>query len=159
MIELRPITPDNHIEARKIAVRPEQERFVASIDKSLADAYVWKDAMLRIAFEDDQPVGYVTVFPFDDDGQRVVNIVRLMVDARFQGKGLGRELLARTVDWIGTFAPSVDLVRISTLPDNEVALGLYKNTGFTERGIEDGEVALYRPLDRPLHRRRVSQAR
>ena len=146
MIDLRPITPDNHIEARRIAVRPEQERLVASIDKSLADAYVWKDALVRIAFEGDRPVGYVTVFPFDDDGQRVVNIVRLMIDARFQGKGLGRQLLERTVHWIGTFTPNVDLVRISTLPDNQVALRLYKSTGFTERGIEDGEVALYRPL-------------
>ena len=145
MIDLRPITPDNHIEARKIAVHPQQERFVASIDKSLADAYVWKDAMVRIAFENDQPVGYIVVFPFDDGGQRIVNIVRIMIDARFQGRGLGRELLDRTLDWIGTLTPNVDLIRISTLPDNEIALGLYGRAGFTERGIEDGEVALYRP--------------
>ncbi len=144
MIDLRPITPDNHIDARKLAVHPEQERWVASIDKSLADAFVWQDSIFRVAFDNDLPVGFILVFPFDQTGKRIVNIVRLMIDARFQGRGLGRELLNETLDWIGSFIPAVDNIRISTMPENTVALALYTSAGFVERGIEDGEIALYR---------------
>ncbi len=143
MIGLLPITPENHLAARKLSVRPNQERLVASIDKSLADAFVWKDSIFRVAFEEGVPVGFILVFPFEDNDKRIVNIVRLMIDGRFQGQGLGRQLLNKTLDWISSFDPEVDLVRISTLPDNNVALSLYKSGGFVERGIESGEVALY----------------
>ena len=132
MIELRPITPENHLQARKLSVRADQERWVASIDKSLADAFVWQGASFRIAYVDDVPVGFILIFPF----------------ARFQGRGLGRELLNETLDWISSLAPPVDCIRISTLPDNEVALTLYKSGGFQERGIEEGEIALYREVYR-----------
>ena len=78
----------------------------------------------------------------------MVNIVRLMLDARFQGRGLGRELLNETLDWISSLAPPVACIRISTLHDNEVALTLYKSGGFQEQGIEEGEIALYREVYR-----------
>ena len=62
------------------------------------------------------PVGFVLVFPYDQDDTRCANIVRLMVDARYQGNGYGRELLEKTVGWIGSFTPSVAIVRIPGRP-------------------------------------------
>ncbi len=147
MIDLQAITPDNHAAARELSVHPHQTRWVATIDKSLADAYVYKDALFRIAFKDNVPIGYVLIYPFDKEERRVVNIVRLMIDAGLQGKGLGRALLNQTMSWISTLAPPVDTVRISTLPDNEAALSLYRSAGFQEQGTEDGEIALYRNAD------------
>ena len=148
-MELRPITPDNHLDARALSVHMEQRRFVATVDKSLADAYVWKDALFRVAYSKAEPVGYVLIFPFEDDAERLVNIVRLMIDARHQNRGLGRELLLTTFDWIQTLTPRVNTIRISTLPDNEIALHLYRSMGFTERGVEDGEIALYKSATEP----------
>lgn len=147
LIQLRPITPENHAEIRKLSVRDDQRQFVASVEKSLADAYVYPDATFRAAFEGETAVGCVLVFPFDDEGQRIVNIVRLLIDARFQGRGFGRETLKETLAWIRSFAPPVELIRISTLAENEIALKLYQNLGFQERGVESGEIALYRPLE------------
>ena len=147
MITLQEITPDNHAIARKMAVHPEQERLVASIDKTLADAFVWKEAIFRVATDGQTPIGYVFVFPFDDDGKHIVNIVRMMIDAERQGKGWGRQLLDETIKWVSTFTPKPDLLRISTLPDNEVALALYKSSEFIEQGIEEGEIALFRELN------------
>jgi diamine N-acetyltransferase len=92
-------------------------------------------------------MGYVLVFPFERDGLRIVNIVRLMVDARHQGQGFGRAILSETLSWISGFSPQPDALRISTLPENDVALGLYLSMGFEIQGTEEGEVALYR---RPL---------
>ena len=103
MIRLEPITPENHETARGLAVRPDQARFVATVERSLADAYVWSESVFRVACVDGTPVGYLLLFPFSDGGgRRIVNVVRLMV-----------------------------------------ALKLYRSVGFEERGIENGEVALY----------------
>jgi diamine N-acetyltransferase len=148
-IELVQISPANHKAVRALSVRPEQAHLVAGVDASLADAYVWQGAMFRAACEHDVPVGYVLIYPFDRDGLRIVNIVRLMVDARHQGRGLGRAILSRTLEWISALSPPPDALRVSTLPENEVALGLYLSMGFEIRGSEEGEVALYRlPLSK-----------
>ncbi len=40
-------------------------------------------------------------------------------------------------------------LRISTLPDNTVALSLYRSVGFQERGLESGEIALYMDYPEP----------
>ena len=141
-VTLRSITPLNYEQARQLSVFAHQERFVASIEKTLADAYVWSGALFRLAFEDDRAVGFVLVFPFEDDGESVVNIVRLMIDKERQGRGLGRELLAVTLDWIESFEPVVDQVRISTLLDNSVALNLYRDVGFQDHAIVGGEQVL-----------------
>jgi diamine N-acetyltransferase len=146
VLELRSIVPENYDSALALAVKPGQERFVAPIVKSLADAFVYREARFRLAFHNGLAVGYILVFPFDEGNRRMVNIVRLMIDARYQGEGLGRELLSATLDWICTFSPKVDRVRISTIPENEIALRLYRSAGFEEAGIENGEVALYRDL-------------
>lgn len=143
-IELSPISPDNHKAIRALSVRDDQTHLVASVEASLADAYVWQESKFRAAFVADIPVGYTLVFPFDKDGSRIVNIVRLMVDAEHQGRGLGRAILTETCRWISTFSPMPDALRISTLPENEVALGLYLSMGFEIQGTEEGEVALYR---------------
>lgn len=144
-IQLVTVTPENHQALRALDVTQDQIRFVASVEKSLADAYVYKDAIFRGALENGVACGYVLVFPFFQDEQRIVNIVRLMIDSRFQGRGLGRALLNATIEWIDTFTPSVDLIRISTLPDNIAALSLYESFGFMRQGIEEGEIALYLP--------------
>ena len=147
-IELVAIDEQNHRAVRALRVHPDQTHLIASVEASLADAYVWQDSIFRAAVRAGVPVGYVLVFPFDRDGFRIVNIVRLMVDADFQGRGIGRELLTVTLDWISTFSPAPDLIRISTLPENARALGLYLSMGFEARGTEDGEIALYRrPAD------------
>ncbi|MFT7218451.1 MAG: diamine N-acetyltransferase [Candidatus Azotimanducaceae bacterium] len=145
MIELRDVTPDNHLDIRSLAVHPTQQQFVATVDKTLADAFVWKEALVKAGYVDGEAFGLVMIFPYEEEGASMINIVRIMVAAKHQGKGLGRALLNETLHWIDALA--AQRVRISTFSDNVVALSLYKNIGFVEIGIEDGEVALY--LNRP----------
>jgi diamine N-acetyltransferase len=144
MIELQEITAENHIDTRSLRVHSSQEKFVATVDKSLADAYVWKEAQARVATDDGVAVGFVMIFPYNSEEQRVVNIVRLLVDFRFQQKGIGRQILEATLEWIKSLSPTVNRIRISTFPENAVALNLYKSSGFSGDEIEDGEVVLYR---------------
>ena len=146
MIVLRPVTPENYDSALELHVTPEQERFVGPVMQSLADAFVHVGAEVRMACDDDLPVGFVLIFPFELDGEPVVNIVRFLIDARYQGRGLGRESLTATLDWIRSLVPRPQRVRISTLPDNEAALALYRSMGFEDHGMEEGELALWQSL-------------
>ena len=146
-LKLVPISPDNYRLATELTVRPDQQELVASVQKSLADAYVYPESLFRLALLDDLPIGYLLLFPFDSARGRTINIVRLMIDHRYQGKGWGRELLAAALDCIQMFSPSVKTVRVSTLPRNHVALRLYEGAGFLREGVEDGEIALYLTLN------------
>ena len=141
--ELKPITPDNYEQAVQLSVKPDQERFVASVQKSLADAYVFKESIFRIACYDGDPIGYLLLFPYVKSDRQHVNIVRLMIDQHYQGHGHGRRLLQESLDLIATLKPVVEVVRISTLPENHTALALYKSAGFVARAMEGHEIALY----------------
>jgi diamine N-acetyltransferase len=151
-LNLEAVTPDNYDAALELRVLPEQEKFVAPIMKSLADCAVYPEAELRVAREGEGEgeglVGYVMIFPFLREGENLVNVVRLMIDERHQGRGLGRVLLNTTLNRIPEFSPAVERVRISTHPDNAVALSLYQSVGFVRADIEDGEVALHRTPER-----------
>ena len=150
LITLTPITPENYKLALALSVRPDQHDLVATVQQSLADAYVYKEAEFRLAFSGDQLVGYLLIFPYQSGEQQCVNIVRLMIDHRYQGQGLGRSLLDAALRWIQTLSPTVDRVRISTLPKNETALALYKSVGIVEKGIEENEITFYLEVPRNL---------
>ncbi len=136
------ITPDNYKQARALSVSAEQIDFVAPVEASLADAFVYKGAQFRLAQHDEQIIGYTLVYPFEGDGQQIVNIIRLMIDQQWQGQGFGRKLLQAVLTWVLTFDPAPDLIRISVVPENTIALTLYKSVGFVEHGMEHGELVL-----------------
>lgn len=146
MIKLREITPDNYQEARKLDVRPDQQNFVAPIIKSLADAFVYKQDRFRLAYAGEAIVGYTLITPYQREGRQYINIIRLMIDQKYQGRGLGRALLKETLQWIDTFEPKPEIIRISAVPENEPAIALYKSEGFIAADIEEGELALYLTL-------------
>ena len=147
MIELKPVTEVNYSEVKKLKVSESQSRFIATPIKSLADAYVYKKAIFRAAYIEQDLFGYILVFPFEDKGDPVVNLVRIMVDINYQGKGLGKELLKYTMNWVRTFDPKPQRMRISALPDNVPAIKLYESFGFVKTGIENEEVTFWKDLD------------
>ena len=143
LIELKAINRDTYEAAEQLSVRDDQKHLVASVTKSLADAYVYPEATFRLAYLGETIIGYTLLYPYRENDLEYVNIVRLMVDSSFQGKGYGRSLLRLALAEIRSMSPKVDVARISTLPENQIALGLYKSEGFVESGTEDGELALY----------------
>ncbi len=146
MIELAPITPENYAAARELSVQPDQAAFVAGLEKTLADAFVYPDTWFRLITDKAAPVGFVLLHDFADDGRRFLNVVRLMVDAQHQRRGFGTACLRRVFELAGHWERPVDELRISTVPENTVALMLYRRLGFVGTELEDGEIALYRPL-------------
>lgn len=137
MIQLRPITEDNFIDAFNLKLAPGQERFVSHPIRSLAQAYVYRDQCQPFGiYDDDRLVGYVMVI-YDYDVPEY-DIWHMMIDGDMQGRGYGSAALDRVLAYIRTkpFGDS-DRVTLTCNKDNIYALKLYKHKGFAETGVED----------------------
>lgn len=148
-LRLEKITPQNVRAACRIAVTPEQARFVAPVTDSLADAYAYGEpAWPRLIVDGDTPVGFVMA-GFNPDAENPdhrCGIWRLNIDAAHQGKGYGRfavtEVLAEarrrgatkaTVSWVeGDGGPRGFYLKLGFVPTGrragdevvgEIALG------------------------------------
>jgi len=95
------ITPDNVGAACKLAVRPDQERFVAPVAFSLAEAYVHPDvAWPRLVYDGADPVAFVmgAFDPGADIDFFRCGIWRLNVAGDKQGRGYGRFAVQAVLD-------------------------------------------------------------
>ncbi|WP_406473766.1 GNAT family N-acetyltransferase [Streptomyces sp. NBC_01615] len=94
---LERVTPDNVDAAIALKVRPEQERFVSPVVKSLAEAYVHPEAAWpRLIFDGEELVGFVMAFfdirfdPDNPDDRPRSGLWRLNIADGRQGRGYGR---------------------------------------------------------------------
>jgi len=138
-INLKRIDEDNFIQAFNLKVTKEQERFVSSPIRSLAQAYVYYDQCVPFGiFNDDTMVGYMMVI-YDYDLAEY-NIWHMMIDIKYQHQGFGTLALKKCLDYIAThpFGQS-NKVTLTCNKDNAIALHLYYHFGFQETGKEDEE--------------------
>lgn len=138
-MELREITGDNYQRILNLSTGKGQEKFVTANLYSLAHAWVFqKTARPYALYEGEEPVGFI-MFDWRPE-KKWVEIWRLMIDHRFQGKGYGRramELALEKIRRAGVF----DRVQLYYMPRNEKARALYRNLGFGETGNTlDGEI-------------------
>ncbi|MEU1211412.1 GNAT family N-acetyltransferase [Streptomyces sp. NPDC005791] len=96
-LRLEKVTPDNVLAACRLKVAPGQERFVAPVARSLAEAYADPGtAWPRLVFDGDRLVGFVMAFfdvrfdPANPADRPRSGLWRLAVAADEQGKGYGR---------------------------------------------------------------------
>ena len=153
---LRPIDQGNYRECIELTVAPDQKRFVASNVQSLADAYVYRDNAEPFALHvGESMVGFALLFPLvegmtDDtvpEGAplRGYILVRLMIDARFQGRGYGRDALDAIVQTVRD--RGLGTIRLSVVPENRQALEFYRRNGFEDTGeLEGSEIVMERQL-------------
>ena len=137
MVQLRPITGHNFIDAFNLKLAPGQERFVSHPIRSLAQAYVYRDQCQPFGiYTDDRMVGYVMVI-YDYDIPEY-DIWHMMIDGSKQGLGYGSDALDRVIDYIRTkpFGSS-NRIALTCNRENTNAMKLYKRRGFTETGAED----------------------
>lgn len=134
------LTPDYVQAACRIRVKPEQQKFVAPVVDSIAEAYVhYGTAWPRLILDDDRVVGFV-MGGFDPENEIDAfraGIWRLNISADEQGRGYGRfavEAVAAearrrgqkriTVLWVqGDGGPEGFYLRIGFTPTGEVMGG------------------------------------
>ena len=139
MVELRPITKENFIDAFNLRLAPGQEDFVSHPIRSLAQAYVYRNQCQPFGiYAAGRMVGYVMVV-YDWDIPEY-DIWHMMIDEAEQGHGYGAEALDLVLEHIKAkpFGGS-DRVALTCNKGNAVALRLYESKGFVATGVEDGD--------------------
>jgi GNAT superfamily N-acetyltransferase len=143
-IELREVTPEVREDLRSVRLGPGQDRFVASIEKSFADAAEVPEAnpWYRAVYLDGDPVGFVMISWNVEPRPGIQGpwyLWRLLVDERRQGQGVGREIVLAIVDIIR--AEGGDALLTSYVDEPGGPAGFYRRLGFVPTGeMDDGEV-------------------
>lgn len=135
-MELRAITEQNYQKILDLSTGAGQEEFVARNVRSLAQAWVFQDRARPYAlYEGEEPVGFI-MFDWRPE-KKWVEIWRLMIDHRYQGKGYGRAAVRKALEFLresGLF----DKVQINYVEENQGAKHLYRSMGFQETGAMEG---------------------
>ncbi|MFG2075329.1 GNAT family N-acetyltransferase [Nonomuraea maritima] len=139
-MRLAPITPANIDRALAVRVRPDQERLVSPVVKSLAEAYVHPEAWPRLILDGDTAVGFVMAFvDIDWDGKGVdfrSGLWRLNVSAEAQGRGVGRFAVAAVADEVRR--RGADRMYVTWEPGDDGPEGFYRRLGFRLTGETSG---------------------
>ncbi len=138
IVTLREITAATVNDILKLKVKPEQEKFVASNAKSIAEAHFEPKAWFRAIYADDMPVGFVQLI--DDSSTPTYYVWRFMIDGAHQGKGYGRRALQLVIDYVRS-RPNAREVTLSFIPAEGGPEPFYRSMGFMPTGeMEEGEV-------------------
>lgn len=147
LFEVRPVTSDDVLPLVKLKVLPEQEGFVAPNAVSLAQAAYKPPGRPFGLYADGQPVGFLLLWDARRDPEDPADqlyVWRLMVDARYQGRGHGKAAIRWTIDEARRMG--VASVGLSHVQGNPVG-AFYEKLGFRYTGkINEGEVEMVLPL-------------
>ncbi|MBP1041403.1 GNAT family N-acetyltransferase [Vagococcus sp. BWB3-3] len=133
MVELKMINEANYQAVCALEVTSEQKS--QNIISENADSIAEGRALPKVArpfaiYADHHVVGF-TMFAFDEERDEFW-LWRLMIDKEFQGKGYGKAVMPVIIDYFKN--EGVQILKLSTKPENHLALKLYKDYGFVETG-------------------------
>ena len=145
-VSLREIDRGNVGRVIRLRVRADQQGFVAPTEGSLAEAYVYVEAWVRAIYLGEQPVGFVMLYDetLRDEAPESpeVCVWRLLVDARWQGRGIGAAAMRLVIEH-GRSRGAVDALLLSYVPGPGSPEPFYRGLGFEPTGVvEEGEVVL-----------------
>ncbi len=137
---VREITADNVNALLKLAVAPWQQQFIAPVPRSLAQAAYDPASRALAMYDGEQPVGMMLLIDMRLDKAKPAPqlfVWRLMVDARQQGRGIGR----RTMQWVADEARRMGLasVGLSHAVEEGNAGAFYVKLGYAYTGVIDDD--------------------
>jgi len=158
-VSLREITTANRAAVEALAITETQAEYVTGVAQSLAEAAETPGACpwYRAVYLDDEPVGFVMI----SDGIRVDDpgylgpyfLWRLLIDRRYQSRGIGSAALALVVAHVRTRTDArVLLTSVAQGPASPI--GFYLRLGFRETGeVHEDELVLELDLRPGTHGR------
>lgn len=150
-VEVVPVAPDNAAALRRLVTHKSQERFVAPMLYSFAEAmYPEPEAeydvvpVLRAVLADGEPVGFI-MYSDVARGQDDPYLWRFLVDRRHQQRGIGRRALRIFHDQLR--ADGMNAVYVSWVPGRGGPERLYLSEGYELTGeVDDDEVVARKAL-------------
>lgn len=138
-VTLQEITKDTVREICKLSVEETQKEFVASNAISIAQAYFSEKAWFRAVYYADTPVGFLML---DDQPEKPEYFLwRFMIDAEYQGLGIGRRAIELLVEHVRTRPNAVELLT-SVVQEEGGPEGFYKSLGFQFTGDHEDDEAV-----------------
>ena len=139
-VTFQPINRENFDACINLSVNAAQQNFVASNLYSLAQAKVQHECVPLAVYEGETMVGFLMYAKDATDQQYWV--YRLMIDQRFQGRGLGGAAMRAIMDDLCR-RDDFEKLRISFQPENLRARHLYETLGFRVTGeVIEGEIVM-----------------
>lgn len=149
-VTLREITAETVRAVINLSVAESQNGFVAPNAVSLAQALFAPEAWYRAIYFGEDVAGFVML---EDESllsppppQPKAGLWRFMIDARFQGRGVGRAALLQVIEHVrrkGLFTS----LQLSYVPGPGCPEPFYLSLGFRHTGrMDQGEVVLELPL-------------
>jgi diamine N-acetyltransferase len=137
-IELREVTQANWREALRLAVFPDQQRFIAEYAPIVAVAF----AKAYLHLDGATMVGFVAL-AYQSDTSDQYWIFHFFIDQRYQGRGYGQAALQRFIELVTQEYPTCQLLQLVVHPENERAQRLYAAAGFRPNGAERWGESVY----------------
>jgi diamine N-acetyltransferase len=148
-ISLAPVTQENWRAALRLAVHPDQQRFVAEYAPvaaiALAKAYLrlgdltWAPYAISAGAE---MVGFVAL-AYEPASVDEYWVFHFFIDQRYQGRGYARAALERLIALVKREHPAGQMLQLVVHPENRVAQRLYTSAGFRPTGAERWGEPLY----------------
>ena len=134
-VSLREITKETVRTICDLKVSPEQNRFVAPVSVSIAQAYFEPKAWFRAIYADETPVGFVMVYR--DTDEPVYYLWRFLVDQKYQGMEFGKQAMLLVIDKVRNW-PNAEELLVSYVPDQDGPGEFYQKLGFEPTGEMEG---------------------
>lgn len=142
-VSLEELTADNFRAVLKLTVGADQQGFVAPNPWSIAEAHFHPEAWYRGIYANGVPVGFVMLAVGDAPG-----LWRLMIDARYQGRGYGRDAMKMIIAHVRDTLGAASLTT-SYVPGPGNPSPFYESLGFVETGeVDEGERVLKLTFER-----------
>ncbi len=124
-----------------LAVSDEQKQYVANSTTILARAYAYRNARSRayIIYNNDTPIGMGLYY--DEPELDAYIFSELFIDARYQGKGYGKEATQMVLDAMKADG-EYNKVVLCYIEGNEAAKHLYEKFGFVGTDCDEDEIIM-----------------
>lgn len=154
-LTIREVTRENWRATLRLAVHPEQQRFIADAVPiaaiALAKAYIRPGGLLWLPYAfyaTTQMIGF-TELAYEPASTDNYWIFHFFIDLLYQGQGYGKQALLLFVDFIRQQHAKCRSIHLTVHPDNTRAQRLYTSVGFQlTGGIMEGE-PIYQLVVRP----------
>lgn len=145
-IRLEPVTAHNRRQVLELQVTKDQTTYIEQVEECLEEAAACRSWRPVGIYAEDTLVGFAMYgfFPEYRPFGRVW-MDRLLIDARYQGRGYGRAAMEQLLIRLeATYHRR--RIYLSVFPENEAALQLYQSLGFRATGETDihGEIVFMR---------------
>ena len=149
-LTIREVTRENWRAALRLAVHPDQQRFIADVVPiaaiALAKAYIRPRGWLWLPYmfyAKTEAIGF-TELAYDQESADTYWIFHFFIDATYQGQGYGTRALQLFLDFIKQQYSSCRSIQLTMHPENVRAHRLYSGVGFHLIGDNGEGEAIYR---------------